>query len=63
MSRWCDYSCEHAAFPDSPDLLGACRTMAAVFCKRLGKTVPKHTPCWAEREEEREEAHGPDETD
>ncbi len=48
--KWCDYSCEHASFPDA-DLLGACRTMGGVFCKKLGRVVPKHTPCRAEAEE------------
>ena len=64
MNRWCDYSCEHAAFPESPELLGACRTMAAVYCSLLKRTVPKHTACWARKEREKgagERRHGSDE--
>jgi hypothetical protein len=45
--RWCDFNCEHAGFPD-PELLGACRTLAAVFCKKLERVVPKHTACPAD---------------
>jgi hypothetical protein len=50
-NRWCDYSCKYAGFPESPDLLGACRTMAAVHCMKLGRTVPKHTLCWYQKSE------------
>lgn len=61
MNLWCDYSCEHAAFPESPELLGACRTMAAVYCSLLDRTVPKHTTCWARKEQrDRERLHGED---
>jgi len=42
--KWCDYSCEHAAFPEEA-LEGACRTVAAVWCKALKKLVPKNSPC------------------
>ncbi|MHC5077758.1 MAG: hypothetical protein ACYTHN_01985 [Planctomycetota bacterium] len=48
---WCDFNCEHAAFPDA-EMLGACRTMAGVFCRKLGKVVPKHSPCKAEEKKE-----------
>jgi hypothetical protein len=42
--KWCDYSCEHAAFPQQ-GLEGACRTVAAVWCKKLGRLIPKNSPC------------------
>ncbi|MBN1917734.1 MAG: hypothetical protein JW889_07490 [Verrucomicrobia bacterium] len=52
--KWCDYNCKDAAFPEEA-LEGACRTVAAVWCKRLKKLVPKNSPCQAptlDREEE-----------
>jgi hypothetical protein len=45
--KWCDYNCEDAAFPDEA-LEGACRTVAAVWCKRLKKLVAKNSPCKAD---------------
>ena len=47
--KWCDYNCPDAAFPDEA-LEGACRTVAAVWCKRLKKLVPKNSPCQATAE-------------
>ena len=47
--KWCDFTCEFAEFPDEK-LLGACRTMAGVWCRKLGKVVPKHVPCRAVEE-------------
>jgi len=44
--KWCDYSCPDAAFPEEA-LEGACRTVAAVWCKRLKRLVPKNSPCQA----------------
>jgi len=44
--RWCDYNCEDAAFPEEA-LEGACRTVAAVWCRRLKKLVPRNSPCEA----------------
>jgi hypothetical protein len=44
--KWCDYSCEEAAFPDEA-LEGACRTVAAVWCRKLKKLIPKNSPCQA----------------
>jgi hypothetical protein len=56
--KWCDFSCEFAAFPDA-EMLGACRTVSGVYCKKLGEVVPKHTPCRAEeRERERQQGEG-----
>jgi len=42
--KYCDYNCQHAAFPDEA-LEGACRTVAAVWCRKLKTLVPKNTPC------------------
>lgn len=42
--KYCDYNCEHAGFPDEA-LEGACRTVAAVSCKKLGRLIPKNSPC------------------
>jgi hypothetical protein len=44
--KFCDYDCEHASFPDER-MLGACRTQAGVFCRKLGRVVPRHVPCSA----------------
>ena len=44
--KWCDYNCPDAAFPEEA-LEGACRTVAAVWCKRLKKLIPKNSPCQA----------------
>ncbi|MCU0722556.1 MAG: hypothetical protein MUC63_02880 [Planctomycetes bacterium] len=44
---WCDYDCPHASFPDER-MLGACRTVAGIFCRKLGRVVPRHVPCTAE---------------
>jgi hypothetical protein len=46
MAEWCDYNCQHAAFPDEA-LEGACRTVAAVWCKKLRRLIPKNSPCQA----------------
>jgi hypothetical protein len=50
--RWCDYNCPDAAFPEKA-LEGACRTVAAVWCKRLRRLVPKNSPCRAKATTER----------
>jgi hypothetical protein len=46
--EWCDYNCEHAQFPDEA-LEGACRTVAGVWCKKLGRLIPKNSPCQADK--------------
>jgi hypothetical protein len=45
--KWCDLDCEHADWPDSKDLSGACRTFQALWCKKLGRAVQKNGPCVA----------------
>ena len=46
MSRqeFCGFQCPHSAFPP-PETAGLCRTMAAVYCKKLKKLVSKNGPC------------------
>jgi hypothetical protein len=41
---FCDFRCRHAEFPDE-EMLGACRTVGGVFCRKLGKVVLKNVPC------------------
>jgi len=44
---FCGFQCPHSAFPPA-DTAGLCRTMAAVYCKKLRRLVPKNGPCaWA----------------
>ena len=45
--EYCTFQCPHGDFPPA-DSAGLCRTMAAVYCKKLKKLIPKNTPCqWA----------------
>ena len=45
----CDFACPHADFPP-PETAGICRTMSAVWCKRLKALVNKNMPCqWRRR--------------
>ena len=45
----CDYDCPHADFPPA-DTAGICRTMSAVWCKKLKELVNKNMPCeWQKR--------------
>lgn len=46
--KWCDLECPHAAWPDSKDLSGACRTFQALWCKKLKRVVEKNGVCQAE---------------
>ena len=41
---YCTFQCPHSAFPPA-DTAGICRTMAAVYCKKLKRLVAKNTPC------------------
>ncbi len=40
----CDFDCPHADFPPA-DTAGICRTMSAVWCKKLKELVNKNMPC------------------
>lgn len=45
----CDYDCPHADFAPA-DTAGICRTMSAVWCKKLKALVNKNMPCaWRKR--------------
>jgi len=41
---YCGFDCPHSEFPPA-DTAGLCRTMAAVYCKKLRKLVNKNGPC------------------
>jgi hypothetical protein len=41
---FCGFQCPHSAFPPA-DTAGLCRTMAAVYCKKLKRLVAKNGPC------------------
>jgi hypothetical protein len=41
---YCGFDCPHSDFPPA-DTAGLCRTMAAVYCKKLKKLVNKNGPC------------------
>ncbi len=41
---YCTFRCPHSDFPPA-DAAGICRTMAAVYCKKLKTLVDKNTPC------------------
>jgi hypothetical protein len=41
---FCGFQCPHSAFAPA-DTAGLCRTMAAVYCKKLRRLVAKNGPC------------------
>ena len=41
---FCGFQCPHSAFPPA-DTAGLCRTMAAVYCKKLKRLVAKNGLC------------------
>ncbi len=46
----CDFHCPFADFPPA-ETAGICRTMSAVYCKKLSELVNKNAPCeWRLRE-------------
>lgn len=46
----CDYDCPCADFPPA-DTAGICRTMSAVWCKKLKELTYKNAPCeWQRRQ-------------
>jgi hypothetical protein len=47
--EFCGFQCPHSAFPP-PETAGLCRTMAAVYCKKLKKLVSKNGPCVWEKQ-------------
>jgi hypothetical protein len=44
VPEYCGFDCPHSEFPPA-DSAGLCRTMAAVYCKKLRKMVDKNMPC------------------
>jgi len=44
IPEFCGFSCPYSDFPP-PDSAGLCRTMAAVYCKKLKALVDKNAPC------------------
>jgi len=42
--EFCGFSCPYSDFPPA-DSAGLCRTMAAVYCGKLGALVDKNAPC------------------
>jgi hypothetical protein len=44
VPEYCGFQCPHGDFPPA-DTAGACRTMAAVYCKKLRVLVHKNRPC------------------
>lgn len=49
VTEFCDFDCPHADFPPA-ETAGICRTMAAVWCRKLKEIVNKNAPCeWARR--------------
>jgi hypothetical protein len=42
--EFCTFQCPASDFPPA-DTAGLCRTMAAVYCKKLKKLVNKNGPC------------------
>ncbi len=49
IPQYCDYVCPHADFAPA-ETAGICRTMAGVWCRKLGELVNKNAPCeWRAR--------------
>jgi hypothetical protein len=47
---YCDFDCPFADFAPA-DTAGICRTMSAVWCKKLRELVNKNAPCeWTKRQ-------------
>jgi hypothetical protein len=49
----CDFDCPFADFAPA-DTAGICRTMSAVWCRKLRELVNKNAPCtWRQRQQTR----------
>ena len=44
QQEFCGFQCPHSEFPPA-ETAGLCRTMAAVYCKKLKRLVNKNGPC------------------
>jgi len=49
IPEFCGFDCPYSDFPP-PDSAGLCRTMAAVYCKKLRTLVNKNAPCAVRRQ-------------
>ena len=50
IPEYCDFDCAFADFPPA-ETAGICRTMSAVWCKKLKELVNKNAPCeWRKRQ-------------
>ena len=51
IPEYCDFDCPHADFPPA-DTAGICRTMSAVWCKKLKELTNKNALCeWRQRDQ------------
>jgi hypothetical protein len=58
MPDFCGFQCPHSAFPPA-DTAGLCRTMAAVYCKKLRRLVAKNGPCAGAEQQTRKRRRTP----
>jgi len=50
IPEFCDFGCPFAEFPPA-ETAGICRTMSAVWCRKLRELVNKNAPCeWRRRQ-------------
>ncbi len=51
IPEFCDFDCPQADFPPA-ETAGLCRTMSAVWCRRLKELTNKNAPCeWRKRQQ------------
>jgi len=59
IPEYCDFDCPHAEFPPA-DTAGICRTMSAVWCRKLRELVNKNAACeWTRRKAPSRKASSP----
>jgi hypothetical protein len=58
LPEYCDFACPHAAFPPA-ETAGICRTMSAVWCRKLRGLVNKNAPCDWRRHKSTSRTHRP----
>jgi hypothetical protein len=53
VPEFCDFDCSFADFPPA-ETAGICRTMSAVWCRKLEELTNKNTPCeWRKRTQQK----------
>jgi hypothetical protein len=53
IPEYCDFDCPHADFPPA-DTAGICRTMSAVWCRKLKELTNKNALCeWRKRDDKK----------